>query len=49
MIVVADSSPFVLLANIGRVDLLEILFQAIAIPPEVAAVVNRYCVVKLAV
>jgi predicted nucleic acid-binding protein len=37
MIVVADSSPLVVLINIGQVDLLPALFKQILIPPEVAA------------
>jgi predicted nucleic acid-binding protein len=35
MIVVADTSPFVGLINIGRVDLLATLFGRVIIPPEV--------------
>ena len=35
MIVVADASPFVALANIGRLDLLPILFGRVLIPPQV--------------
>jgi predicted nucleic acid-binding protein len=37
MIVVADSSPLVVLINIGHVDVLPALFQHIVIPPEVAS------------
>jgi predicted nucleic acid-binding protein len=37
MIVVADSSPLVVLVNIGQIDLLRALFQQILIPPDVAA------------
>jgi predicted nucleic acid-binding protein len=36
MIVVADSSPLVVLVTIGHVDVLPTLFQRIAIPSEVA-------------
>jgi predicted nucleic acid-binding protein len=35
MIVVADTSPFVALANIGRLDLLPRLFGRVLIPPQV--------------
>jgi predicted nucleic acid-binding protein len=35
MIVVADTSPFVALANIGRADLLPALFGRVIVPPEV--------------
>lgn len=35
MIVVADSSPFIGLINIGRVDLFPALFDRVVIPPEV--------------
>jgi len=37
MLVVADSSPFILLTNIEHVDVLDSLFQSVTIPPEVAA------------
>lgn len=37
MIVVADSSPIVVLANTGYIDLLPTLFGRVVIPPEVAA------------
>jgi predicted nucleic acid-binding protein len=37
MIVVADSSPFVVLIAIGHVKILTILFGRVTIPPEVAA------------
>ena len=35
MIVVVDTSPFVALANIGRLDLLPKLFGRVLIPPQV--------------
>jgi predicted nucleic acid-binding protein len=37
VIVVADSSPIVVLVNRGRIDILPILYGRIVIPPEVAA------------
>ena len=37
MIVVADSSPFVVLVAIGHVDVLPTLFRRVLIPPEVEA------------
>lgn len=37
MIVVADSSPLVVLVSIGHVDVLPTLFGRVAVPPEVAA------------
>jgi predicted nucleic acid-binding protein len=37
MIIVADSSPFVVLVAIGHVDVLPALFQEVRIPPEVAS------------
>lgn len=37
IVVVADSSPFVVLINIGHEDLLRALFARVIIPPEVAA------------
>ena len=37
MIVVADTSPFVALVNIGHVDLLPGMYGRIIVPPEVAA------------
>lgn len=36
MIVVADSSPLIVLMNIGHIDVLPKLFEQIVIPPEVA-------------
>src|ERR1700722_16923147 len=41
MLVVADSSPFILLNNIGHVDILPALFQTVLIPPEVAAELGK--------
>ena len=37
MIVVADSSPFILLLNIGHIEVLPQLFNRVVIPPAVAA------------
>jgi predicted nucleic acid-binding protein len=37
MIVVADSSPIVVMVGIGHVDMLPALFQRVVIPPEVAS------------
>ena len=37
MIVVADASPFIVLVNIGRVEILPALFASVTIPTEVAA------------
>lgn len=37
MIVVADTSPFVVLVAIGHIDVLPTLFREILIPPEVAS------------
>jgi predicted nucleic acid-binding protein len=37
MIVVADTSPFVVLVAIGQVDILPTLFQEVLIPPQVAS------------
>jgi predicted nucleic acid-binding protein len=37
MIVVADSSPFILLLNIGHIEVLPQLFERVVIPPAVAA------------
>jgi predicted nucleic acid-binding protein len=37
MLVVADSSPFILLINIEQIGVLNALFQSVTIPPEVAA------------
>ncbi len=36
MLVVADSSPLVLLVNIERIDILPILFGQVFVPPEVS-------------
>lgn len=40
MIVVADTSPFVVLANIGHLDILPALFGKVLVPPEVVAELN---------
>jgi predicted nucleic acid-binding protein len=40
MLVVADSSPLIVLANIGEVDVLPRLFGEVVIPPAVAAEVG---------
>ena len=37
MLVVADSSPLIVLINIGHIDILPDLFGKVIIPPEVAA------------
>ncbi len=37
MIVVADSSPFVVLVAVGQADVLRTIFQEVVIPPEVRA------------
>jgi predicted nucleic acid-binding protein len=37
MLVVADSSPLIVLVNIGHVDILPTLFREVVIPPEVSA------------
>ncbi len=37
MIVVADSSPLILLVNIGHIELLLSLFKRVVIPPAVAS------------
>ena len=37
MIVVADSSPLVVLVNIGHVRILPALFREVVIPPQIAA------------
>jgi predicted nucleic acid-binding protein len=37
MIVVADSSPLIVLVNIGHVQILPTLFQEVFIPPQIAA------------
>ena len=37
MIIVADSSPFVVLVSIAHVDVLPALFHEITIPPQVQA------------
>ena len=36
MLVVADSSPFIVLINIGRIDILPHLFGMVIVPPEVS-------------
>jgi predicted nucleic acid-binding protein len=41
MLVIADSSPFILLSNIGHINVLPVLFQSVTIPPEVAAEVAK--------
>src|SRR5580658_6326648 len=41
MLVIADSSPFILLSNIGHINVLPALFQSVTIPPEVAAEVAK--------
>jgi len=41
MIVVADSSPFIVLINIGSVEILPKLFGQVIIPPEVSAEMQR--------
>jgi predicted nucleic acid-binding protein len=41
MVVVADSSPFILLVNIGHIDVLPALFGQVIIPPDVAAELRR--------
>jgi predicted nucleic acid-binding protein len=35
MIVVADTSPLIVLINIGQIDLLPKLFHSVLVPPEV--------------
>jgi predicted nucleic acid-binding protein len=37
MIVVADSSPLIVLVNIGHVEILPALFREVVIPPQIAA------------
>ena len=37
MIVVADSSPVIVLVNIGQIQILPALFGAVIIPPQIAA------------
>jgi predicted nucleic acid-binding protein len=37
MIVVADSSPLIVLVNIGQIQILPALFGAVIIPPQIAA------------
>ena len=37
MIVVADTSPFVVLVACGHVDILPVLFKHVSIPPQVSA------------
>jgi predicted nucleic acid-binding protein len=41
MLVVADSSPLIVLVNIGLVDILPKLFRLVLIPREIAAELNR--------
>ncbi|HAK93974.1 MAG TPA: DUF3368 domain-containing protein [Planctomycetes bacterium] len=41
MIVVADSSPLIVLLDIGHIDILPELFTHVVIPPEVAAELTR--------
>ncbi|MCD4727662.1 MAG: hypothetical protein K8R46_08370 [Pirellulales bacterium] len=41
MIVVADSSPLIVLISIGHVDVLPKLFGQVVIPPEVSAELNQ--------
>lgn len=41
MIVVADTSPFVVLVAIGHVDVLPTLFEEVLIPPQMAGVEDR--------
>lgn len=40
MIVVADSSPLIVLINIGHIDVLPRLFGQVIIPPEVSVELN---------
>jgi predicted nucleic acid-binding protein len=37
VIVIADSSPVIVLVNIGHINLLPFLFKAVVIPSQVAA------------
>lgn len=37
MIVIADSSPLIVLVNIGQIDLLRMLFGQVVVPPQVIA------------
>lgn len=37
MIVVADSSPLIVLVNIGHIEILPALFHEVFIPPQIAA------------
>lgn len=37
MIVVADSSPLIVLVNIGHIEILSALFGEVFIPPQIAA------------
>lgn len=41
MLVVADSSPLIVLANVGEADILPSLFGQVVIPPAVAAELRR--------
>jgi predicted nucleic acid-binding protein len=41
MLVVADSSPLILLINIGHIDVLPRLFGQVVIPPEVSAELHQ--------
>lgn len=41
MLVVADSSPLIVLINIGHIDVLPSLFGQVVIPPEVSAELNQ--------
>jgi predicted nucleic acid-binding protein len=41
MLVVADSSPLILLVNIGHIDLLPTLFGEVIVPPEVSAELHQ--------
>lgn len=42
MLVVADSSPFIVLINIACIDVLPILFSKVLIPPEVSAELAQF-------
>jgi predicted nucleic acid-binding protein len=41
MLVVADSSPLIVLIQIGQIDVLPALFGEVVIPPEVSAELLR--------
>jgi len=41
MLVVADSSPLIVLVNIGQIDVLPKLFGQVVIPPEVLSELNQ--------